>query len=261
MKKILSILLMIICFFSISGCQNEARVNIDDAVYGIDITFRLVDTGSEWTKKTYWDIKYFVDHEKIDLSSANRVEIKTYIPKYDNYSNLGTYAKTFYASIPEDVTPEKDKNYFLLSLDSTKYDPTRKYSYAVGEEPNFVTDENGIRHFYPSPNLILLECFALVFEAPGTEVGPNTLPSIFNTILIGIGMVVIGVILYWIAVVLIQRKIALLIAFMIPVIITIGSFITWNFSRGIIMTIFFAIYYIAISILAKRIDDYLDELM
>ena len=73
MKKILSILLMIICFFTITGCQNEARVNIDDAVYGIDITFRLVDTGSEWTKKTYWDIKYFVDHEKIDLSSANRV--------------------------------------------------------------------------------------------------------------------------------------------------------------------------------------------
>ena len=74
-------------------------------------------------------------------------------------------------------------------------------------------------------------------------------------------MVVIGVILYWVAVCLIQRKIALFVAFMIPVIITIGSFITWNFSRGIIMTIFFAIYYVAISLIAKRIDDYLDELL
>ena len=81
MKKILSILLMIICFFSISGCQNEARVNIEDAVYGIDITFRKEDNGSNFTDKTYWDIKYFVNHEKIDLSTANRVEIKTYIPK------------------------------------------------------------------------------------------------------------------------------------------------------------------------------------
>ena len=110
MKKILSILLMIICFFSISGCQNEARVNIEDAVYGIDITFRKEDNGSNFTDKTYWDIKYFVNHEKIDLSTANRVEIKTYIPKYDNHSNLGTYAKTFYASIPEDVAPEKENN-------------------------------------------------------------------------------------------------------------------------------------------------------
>lgn len=258
MKKIFTLLLLILCLFGITGCQNETRVDIERAVYGIDITFRLEDNGLSWQDKQYWDIKYYVDHEQFDLTTANSVELRTYIPTYDIHHNLNTYRKDFKGVIPDDVTPTKDNNYFLITLDASKFNPTRKYSYAVQEVPNYFEDDNGVKHYYPNEHLVMLSCNALVYEAPGTELGPNTLPSIFNTILYGIGMVIIGVILYWIAHIIIQNKYVLAGAFLVPVIVTIGSYIAWDVPRGIIMTVFFVIYYIVISIIAKRIDDYLD---
>ena len=255
-KKLLQIQLFIVCLFTFNGCRNELEVDIEKSVVGIDITVLHEEYKDKFDYKNFWIIKYFVDPESFSVADANRIKIKTYIPKFDNYHETHTYGVTFNAIIPDDVEPTKDKNYFIVKLDYDKYYPVREYSYGVNEELNYVLDENGEKHYIPSSHLIILNCYAYVYEEPGAEVGANTIPSIFNTILLGLGMIVFSVFIFWIATCFIQNKISILIAFLIPLTLTLTSF-GWGIGRGIIMSVCFVIYYILITLMVKRIDEYL----
>ena len=253
-KKLTTILLILVllvgCLFTFASCQNETEIDIERAILGIDITLEYVTDKHGLQHAENWIVKYYVDPALFDLSTANRLKLRTYLA-------TDIPAKIFTPKIPDDVAPTAENNYFVVEMDYDKYNPTKKkeWSHQIsGYIDNFVTDENGIKHYYPSEHLVMISCYAYVFEDIGAEPGQNTIPSIGNTIGVGIGMVVIGLITYIIALIL-NRQIFVAIAFLIPILATIGSYIAWGVGRGIIMTVFFGIYYAGLAVINKWIGD------
>ena len=250
---LLTVVLLVTCLFTFASCQNETEIDIKNAIVGIDITLQYVSDKDGLQHAESWIVKYFVDPAQFDLSTANRLNLQTYI-----LMNGKVRGKVFTPKIPDDVAPTEANNYFMLELDYDKYNPAapKEWSNEIADYiDNFYTDDNGVKHYYPNEHLIVIQCFAYVYEELGAEPGQNTIPSIGNTILIGVFMVLIGVGLYWVALVLIGNKLSLAIAFLIPLVLTIGSWIVWGWVRGLIMTIFFVIYYIAIAAVGKHLDE------
>lgn len=250
----LTVVLLVTCLFAFASCQNETEIDIKNAIVGIDITLQYVSDKDGLQHAESWIVKYFVDPAQFDLSTAKRLKFRT------NFST-DMPAKVFTPKIPDDVTPTEANNYFVLELDYDKYNPAvpKEWSNEIADYiDNFYTDDNGVKHYYPNEHLIVISCYAYVFEEMGAEPGRDTIPSIGNTILCGLGMVVIGLITYWIALTVLNRKIFVAIAFMIPIILTIGSYISWGWVRGLIMTAFFVIYYIGLAIFNKWIGEALE---
>lgn len=251
---LLTVVLLVTCLFTFASCQNETEIDIKNAIVGIDITLQYVSDKDGLQHAESWIVKYYVDPAQFDLSTANRLKFRTYF-------STDMPAKVFTPKIPDDVAPTEANNYFVLELDYDKYNPAapKEWSNEIADYiDNFYTDDNGVKHYYPNEHLIVISCHAYVFEEMGAEPGHNTIPSIGNTILCGLGMVVIGLITYWIALTVLNRKIFVAIAFMIPIILTIGSYISWGWVRGLIMTAFFVIYYIGLAILNKWIGEALE---
>lgn len=248
---LLTVVLLVTCLFTFASCQNETEIDIKNAIVGIDITLEHYTDEYGFQRADKWIVKYFVDPAQFDLSTANRLKFRTYF-------STDMPAKVFTPKIPDDVAPTVENNYFVLELDYDKYNPAapKQWSNEIADYiDNFYLDDNGVKHYYPNEHLIALQCFAYVYEELGAEPGHNTIPSIGNTILVGVFMVLIGVGLYWVALVLIGNKLSLAIAFLIPLGLTIGSWIAWGWVRGLIMTIFFVIYYIAIAAVGKHLDE------
>lgn len=251
---LLTVVLLVTCLFTFASCQNETEIDIKNAIVGIDITLQYVSDKDGLQHAESWIVKYFVDPAQFDLSTAKRLKFRTYF-------STDMPAKVFTPKIPDDVAPTEANNYFVLELDYDKYSPVapKEWSNEIADYiDNFYTDDNGVKHYYPNEHLIVISCYAYVFEEMGAEPGRDTIPSIGNTILCGLGMVVIGLITYWIALTVLNRKIFVAIAFMIPIILTIGSYISWGWVRGLIMTAFFVIYYIGLAILNKWIGEALE---
>ena len=85
--------------------------------------------------------------------------------------------------------------------------------------------------------LVVVMVLSLVI-ATSCETDENTIPSIFNTILIGVGLVIGGLLIYWLALALTGNKYIIAIAFVIPIILVITSYFAWGVVRGIILTAF-----------------------
>ncbi|MBQ8433704.1 MAG: hypothetical protein IJX23_02725 [Clostridia bacterium] len=269
-KKVLLLILIFVLLasaFAFASCQNQLEIESAKSVVGIDITRKVVSAKYDYQNDTYcWVIKYYVDPLQCDLSTVNSIKIKAYIPKYDNYGNLNEYPaiSTINAIIPDDVAPTAENNYFYVELDNAKYDPSmeREFDPSIGDyADNFKTDDQGVKHYFPSENLVLKQCFFYVDDNSGDASDDNPMdnitkiPSIGLTFVLGIVMVVVGFVLYWIALTVFQNKLAIAIAFSVPLILTIGSWILWGWARGLIMTVFFVIYYVCIETFAKRVAD------
>ena len=102
--------------------------------------------------------------------------------------------------------------------------------------------------------LVVVMVLSLVI-ATSCETDKDTLPSIFNTILIGVGVVIGGLLIYWLALALTGNKYIIAIAFVIPIILVIISYFAWGVVRGIILTAFYVVYYILLGKLNQRIAD------
>ncbi|MBQ4272613.1 MAG: hypothetical protein IJB95_03060 [Clostridia bacterium] len=267
-KKVLLLILIFVLFasvFAFASCQNQLQIDIQNSIVGIpDITEKIVPGKESSDNKHYWVLKYYVDPAQFDLSTANSIKIKTWMPTYKG-SNLKTYQTTFTGIIPEDVAPTADKNYFTIELEKKKYNPTaeRPYDYTTGQYgDNFYLDANGVKHFYFYQNFeTVLNCYVYVNDNSGDATDDNPmdnvtkLPSIGLTFVLGIVMVIVGFVLYLIALIVFQNKLSIAIAFSIPLIFTIGSWFVWGWARGLIMTVFFVIYYVCIETFAKRVAE------
>ena len=265
-KKVLLLILIFVLLasaFAFASCQNQLEIDIEQSIVGLpDITERVDDSFAK--TKRYWVLRYYVDPAQFDLSTANSVKIKTWMPTYKG-SDLKTYQTTFTGIIPDDVAPTTDKNYFIVELDQSKYNPTLKREW-ISEiqdyNDNFTLDENGVKHFFFYQEFeTVIKCYVYVNDNSGDASDDNPMdnvtkiPSIGLTFVLGIVMVVVGFVLYWIALTVFQNKLAIAIAFSVPLIFTIGSWILWGWARGLIMTVFFVIYYVCIETFAKRIAD------
>lgn len=268
MKKLTVLLLILILLAStlaLCACQNQLQIDIVNSVAGIpDITEKIVEGDDLSNAKRYWVLKYYVNPADFDLSTVNSIKIKTWMPT-NKGGKLRTYQKTFTAIIPDDVAPTVDKNYFIIELEKSKYNPTaeKQWSHEISNYlPNYYVDGDGVKHFYYYQNFeTLINCYVYVNDNGGDITDDNPMdnvtkiPSIGMTFVLGIAMVIVGFILYWIALCVFQNKLSLAIAFMVPLIFTIGSWILWGVWRGIIVTVFFAIYYICIETFAKRLAE------
>lgn len=224
----LLVLVLLISILAMAGCKEQQKLNIVNAITRIEAMEEYDDEGHQ-----IWLVKYFVDPTQVDITTFNSAQIKTYVTVRSNTGNdKGTYQKTFTATIPDDASATEENSYLLIKLDGKKY--------------------------RVDSHLILLEASALVnLTSNETEEEPagQRIPSIASTIGIGIAMVIGGIILYWLAIVLTGNRIVMAIAFIIPVLLTITSYISWGVTRGIIMTVFFVIYYILLGLLNKRIAE------
>lgn len=269
-KKVFLLILIFVLLastFAFASCQNQLQIENVKSVVGIDITRKVVPAKYDYQNDTYcWVIKYYVDPLQYDLSTVNSIKIKVYIPKYDSHGNLNEYPaiSTLNVVIPDDVAPTAENNYFYVELNKDKYNPAkeRKFDPSIGGyADNFTTDAQGVKHYFPSENLVLKQCFFYVDDNSGDGSDDNPMdnitkiPSIGLTFVLGIVMVVVGFVLYWIALTVFQNKLAIAIAFSVPLIFTIGSWILWGWARGLIMTVFFVIYYVCIETFAKRVAD------
>ena len=268
MKKLTILLLILILLsscFSLSACQNQLQIDIANSVVGLpDITEKIVEGDDLSNAKRYWVLKYYVDPADFDLSTVNSIKIKTWMPT-NKGGKLRTYQKTFTAIIPDDVAPTADKNYFIVELDKSKYNPTaeRPYDYTTGQYgDNFYLDGDGVKHFYYYQDFeTLINCYVYVNDNGGDITDDNPMdnvtkiPSIGMTFVLGVVMVIVGFVLYWVALTVFQNKLAIAVAFCIPLFLTIGAWTVWGVWRGIIMTVFFVIYYICIEGFAKRLAE------
>ena len=266
MKK-LSVLLLICILvlgcFAFGGCQDQVQIDIESSIVGLpDITEMVIPGETLADNKHYWIVKYFVNPAECDLSTVNSIKIKTYMPTKKN-GDLKTYLKTFDAIIPEDVAPTAENNYFYLKLEKKKYDPTaeRPYDYTTGQYgDNFYLDAKGVKHFYFYRDFdTVTNCYIYINDNGEIQDNPiagvTKIPSIGMTFAIGVVMVLIGFGLYLLAMLVFQNKLAIAIAFCIPLFLTIGTWIVWGVWRGIIMTVFFIIYYICIESFSKRVAE------
>lgn len=267
-KKVLLLILIFVLVasvFAFASCQNQLQIDIEQSIVGIpDITEKIVPGKESSDNKHYWVLKFYVNPAEFDLTTANSVKIKMYMPTYKG-GKLSSYPKTFTGIIPEDVAPTADKNYFTIELEKSKYNPTleREWSHEISDYlPNYELDENGVKHFYYYQDFETVhKCYVYVNDNSGDATDDNPMdnvtkiPSIGITFVLGIVMVIVGFILYWIALTVFQNKLSIAIAFSIPLIFTIGSWIIWGWARGLIMTVFFVIYYICIETFAKRVAE------
>ena len=268
MKKLTVLLLILILLAStlaLCACQNQLQIDIVNSVAGIpDITEKIGEGDDLSNAKRYWVLKYYVNPADFDLSTVNSIKIKTWMPT-NKGGKLRTYQKTFTAIIPDDVAPTADKNYFIIELEKSKYNPTaeKQWSHEISNYlPNYYVDGDGVKHFYYYQNFeTLINCYVYVNDNGGDITDDNPMdnvtkiPSIGMTFVLGIAMVIVGFILYWIALCVFQNKYIVAIAFCIPLVLTIGSWILWGWVRGLIMTVFFVIYYICIETFAKRLAE------
>lgn len=267
-KKVLLLFLifvLVVSAFSFASCQNQLQIDIEKSIVDLpDITEKIIKGEESSQDKRYWVLKYYVDPADFDLSTANSIKIKTWMPTYKS-GKLRTYQTTFTGIIPDDVAPTADKNYFVVELDKRKYNPTaeKQWSHEISNYlPNFTLDDDGIKHFFFYQNFeTVINCYVYVNDNSGDVSDDNPMdnvtkiPSIGLTFGLGIAMVIVGFVLYWIALCVFQNKLSIAIAFSIPLIFTIGSWILWGWVRGLIMTVFFVIYYICIETFAKRVAD------
>ncbi len=234
-KRILLLLLVAVLLlgcFSFVGCQEQIKYNIDHAF--VDATLEeAYNDGSH-----VWILKVYFDPAQVDVSTLNKVDITAFVTVLNNTGNeKGTYKKTFTANAPEDAEPTADKNYVQVTLNGKTYDAGN--------------------HFY----LVDCEAFenAQVGGGDTGETGPgtgvSTIPSIFNTIIIGVVIIVVGLVAYWIALVLIQNEIVIAIVFIIPILLVITSYFAWGWVRGIILTVCYGVYYFLLAMLNKRIGE------
>lgn len=267
MKKLAFLLLISILLascLSFSACQNELQIDVVNSIVGLpDITEKVVEGDDLSKAKRYWVLKYYVNPADFDLSTVNSIKIKTWMPTYKN-GKLATHQKTFTAIIPDDVAPTAEHNYFIVELDKSKYNPTaeKKWSHEISNYlPNYDIDSNGEKHFYYYQKFeTVISCFVYINDNGDiTDDNPmdnvTKIPSIGLTFVLGVVMVIVGFVLYWVALTVFQNKLSLAIAFLIPLIFTIGSWISWGWARGLIITVFFVIYYISIETFAKRVAE------
>ena len=267
-KKLTTTLLLLVliagCLLTFASCQDQVQIDIESSIVGLpDITEKVIPGETVADNKHYWIVKYFVNPAEYDLSTVNSVKIKTYMPTKKN-GDLKTYLKTFDAIIPEDVAPTAENNYFYLQLEKKKYDPTaeRPYDYTTGQYgDNFYLDANGVKHFYFYRDFETVTNCYIYINDNGDISDDNPMdnvikiPSIGMTFVLGVVMVIVGFVLYWVALTVFQNKLSLAIAFCIPLFLTIGAWTVWGVWRGIIMTVFFVIYYICIEGFAKRVAE------
>ena len=223
---------LVVGVFAMAGCQDQVKYNIDHAF--VEATLEEVyNEGSH-----FWILKVYFDPAQVDVSTLNKVEITAYVTVLNNTGNeKGTYKKTFKADTPEDVAPTADKNYVEVTVSGKTYD--------LGN------------HCY------LVDCSAYenaqVSGGDSDETGPGTgvssIPSIFNTIICGVVIIVVGLVAYWIALVLIQNEIVVAIVFIIPILLVITSYFAWGWVRGIILTVCYGVYYFLLAMLNKRIGE------
>ena len=267
-KKVLLLILIFVLVasvFAFASCQNQLQIDIQNSIVGLpDITEKIVPGKESSDNKHYWVLKYYVDPAQFDLSTANSIKIKTWMPTYKG-SDLKTYQTTFTGIIPDDVAPTADKNYFTIELEKKKYNPTleREWSHEISDYlPNYELDENGVKHFYFYQEFeTVIKCYVYVNDVSGDATDDNPmdnvtkLPSIGLTFVLGIVMVIVGFVLYLIALIVFQNKLSIAIAFSVPLFFTIGSWFVWGWARGLIMTVFFVIYYVCIETFAKRVAE------
>ena len=225
-KKALFLLIIVLLasLFAFAGCKNQQKLDIRDGLTKIEVNDTYIDN------KHVIFVKYYIDPAKYDVTTFNSVQIETWVVVLSNTGNdKGTYKKTFSATIADDATPTEEGNYVTIELSGKKY----RNDYHLGN-PLGVT--------------------ALV-DATGSETDKDTIPSIFNTILIGVGLVIGGLLIYWLALALTGNKYIIAIAFVIPIILVITSYFAWGVVRGIILTAFYVVYYILLGKLNQRIAD------
>ena len=266
MKKLSTLILifvLLVTTLSFSACQNQVKIDVTMSAEVIpDVTEKIVEGEYSSKTKRYWVLTYYVDPAKCDLSAVNSIKIKTWMPTYRS-GKWNTHLTTFTAIIPDDVAPTADKNYFIVELDKSKYNPVaeRPYDYTTGQYgDNFVLDEKGAKHFFYYRDFeTVVECCVYVNDNGQTEDDPIAgviqIPSIGLTFVYGIVMALVGFGLYLFALLVCQNKLAVALAFIIPLVTTIGSWFVWGVGRGIIMTVFFVIYYISIETFAKRLAE------